>query len=435
MRLSSSRVAATIVAISALACTEITTLKQSSPSLYDASGVYVPANAQLIVTGAIGDFECAFADYVMASALLSDEIYNGGIGVPLADTDARRIAADGPYGTLACGSSAYSSGAAAYVPLSISRMTADTAMARIRSWTDAEMPPGTNRGRMIGQLAAYAGYSIVLLGEGMCSGAINAGPELTPAQLFAEARARFDTAVKYATAANDAATLNLARLGRARTLLNLVRTDPTLMAAAATDAAAIPANFVATTSFDGSSIRRRNSSFAAINQGSWMTPEPTFRNLTINGAPDPRVALTNTNRNGSSQAPIFTPNKYPALSTNMPIARWAEAQFILAEARLAANDLTGAAAAINAVRATWTGLPTYSAAGQTAANVRDQIIEERRRELFLEGHRLGDIRRLNIPFAPAAGAPHATAGGVYGSLTCYPLPDRERINNPNIGTR
>ncbi|MBC8088785.1 MAG: RagB/SusD family nutrient uptake outer membrane protein, partial [Phycisphaerae bacterium] len=59
------------------------------------------------------------------------------------------------------------------------------------------------------------------------------------------------------------------------------------------------------------------------------------------------------------------------------------------------------------------------------------IIEDRRRELFLEGHRLGDIRRYSIPLAPAAGAAYP-GGGAYGTQSCFPLPDVERINNPNI---
>ena len=51
---------------------------------------------------------------------------------------------------------------------------------------------------------AYAGYSLVLLGEGMCSAALNLGPEVEPPALFAEAKARFDKAVTAATAAGDA---------------------------------------------------------------------------------------------------------------------------------------------------------------------------------------------------------------------------------------
>src|SRR3712207_8276703 len=59
-------------------------------------------------------------------------------------------------------------------------------------------------------------YTTLFRSEAMCTAAINLGPQLTPAQLFAEARTRFDRAVTAATAANDAATLNLALLGRAR---------------------------------------------------------------------------------------------------------------------------------------------------------------------------------------------------------------------------
>lgn len=423
---------ALLATVALAACTEVTALTQSSSSLFDVGGVFKPANAQLIATGAIGDFECAFNEYVMGGGLLVDEVANGGVGVFLGDNDARRLTPDGAYGTQNCGAG-YGSGAGVYTPLSVARATTDTALAKLKSWTDAEMPAGVNRGLLIGKLSAYAGYSLIFLGEAMCSAAINGGPELTPAQLFLEAKARFDTAVVYATSASDASTVSFARLGRARTLLNLARTtDSTLVAAAEVDAQAIPAGFVIATSFDGGSGRRRNSSFAAINQTSVLTVESAFHNLTIDGASDPRVALTNTGRTGSSGAVIWTPNKYPSLASNLPIARWAEAQLIIAEARLVAGDLNGAASAINAVRATWSGLPTYDATGQTVADMRKQIIEERSRELFLEGHRLGDMRRLDVPLSPSAGTPHPNAGGVYGDLRCYPLPDIERVNNPNI---
>jgi hypothetical protein len=77
-------------------------------------------------------------------------------------------------------------------------------------------------------------------------------------------------------------------------------------------------------------------------------------------------------------------------------------------------------------------MPAYDAGSKTAAEVRADIIEERRRELFLEGHRLGDIRRYQLPLNPAVGAAYAAGGGTYGTQTCFPLPDVERINNPNI---
>ena len=79
------------------------------------------------------------------------------------------------------------------------------------------------------------------------------------------------------------------------------------------------------------------------------------------------------------------------------------------------------------------GIAPY--AGGTAAQIQAQIVEERRREFFLESQRFGDIIRYNIAVTPAPGAAFSK-GGTYGPGTgaqiCFPLPDVERNNNPNI---
>ena len=412
-------------ALAAVSCRDLTSLQQSNPGALDAAGVFIPANAVLLTNGVIADFECAFSRYVVGSGLFADELSDAIANPANYDYDARRVTTNAEYGTTTCGSNQRPP---IYTTLSTARASGDTVAAKLRGWTDAEVPAGVSRAKLIGQAAAYTGYSIVLLGESMCSAAINIGPELTPAQLFAEAKIRFDSAVVSATAANDAATLNMALLGRARTLLDLGD-----VAGAGTDAAKIPAAFVLNMSTDGVNVRRENFSFISINQNSWSTVEAGFRGVTINGAPDPRVAVTNSGRNGTaSGTQVWTPDKYSALTSAMPIARYAEAQLIVAEAKLAANDLPGAVAAINLVRASRTGVPAYDATGQTAAQIKAQIIEDRRRELFLEGHRLGDLRRYNLAFTPVAGTAYTTGGGVYGTQTCLPLPDVERVNNPNI---
>jgi hypothetical protein len=408
-----------------VACQDLTTLTQSNPGQLSASTAYVPANAQLLVNGAAEDFWCAYSRYVIGSALFTDELSVAISSAANLDYDRRAFASNGPYGTGTCGANQQPP---IYTTLSRARGSADTVLAKLKEWTDAEMPTGVNRTRLVGQAATWAGYSLVLLGEGMCSAAINVGPELTPAQLFAEAKTRFDAAIEASTAANDAATVNLATLGRARTLLNQGQA-----AAAGTDAAKIPAGFVANTQNDAVNARRQNYSFLSINQNGFSTVDPSFRGLTLNGAPDPRVAVTDANRNGTVPTTrIFTPDKYPAFGTVMPIARYAEAQLIVAEARLAANDLAGAATAINNARNTRAGMPQYSATGQTADQVKAQIVEERRRELFLEGHRLGDLRRLNLPILPAAGTTYPFAVGSYDPKSCFPVPDVEKINNPNF---
>jgi len=424
---------ASTVAGGVIACTEITALKQSNPGAIEASKVYVPTNAQLLVNGAAADFECAFTRYAVGTGIFTDELGNAIAQQANYDIDARRVLTNAAgYGTATCGTTAGSNQQPPiYTSLSVARGDADTVIARLKEWTDAQMPVGVSRTKLLGQAYAYAGYSLLLLGESMCSASINVGPELTSAQMFDSAKTRFDSAIVYANAvtpAADAQTRNLATLGRARTLLNMGNT-----AAAQTDAAAVPAGFVANTSMDATDVRRQNFAFIAINNQSWATVDPTFRGLTLGAGNDPRVAVTNSGRVGTAaNAPqVWTVDKYGAFTAVMPIAKYAEAQLIVAEARAAANDLPGAETAINNARNTRAGMPQYSATGQTQAQVQAQIVEERRRELYLEGHRLGDIRRLSLPFTPAAGAAYA-GGGLYGTQTCFPMPDIERLNNPNI---
>ena len=62
-----------------------------------------------------------------------------------------------------------------------------------------------------------------------------------------------------------------------------------------------------------------------------------------------------------------------------------------------------------------------------------ELIDQRRRELFLESHHLGDLIRFDMPFNPAVGAPYHF-GGTYSNQRCLPLPAAERLNNPLIGS-
>jgi hypothetical protein len=413
------------------ACTDITSLAQENPGALSGATLYVPGNAPLIVNGAISDFECAYARYVVGSGLFADELSVAISNTANFDYDARRLLTNSTYGTNNCGATpSTTQQPGIYTPLSTVRATTDTAAANLELWTDAQV---TNRSKLLAQSYAYAGYSLVLLGEGMCSAAINLGPELQPAQLFAEAKSRFDKAIPAATTANDATTLNLARVGRARALLDLGGTAN--LAAAAADAALVPATFVVNTSPDAINARRQNALFINISQSSFSTIDTSFRNILIPGGAtqDPRVAVTDLARNGTAGGSrLFLPAKASTNASPMRVASYAEAQLIVAENAASTGDLTAAVAAINNARARTTGLPQYALLpGATAAEVKNQIIEERRRELFVEGHRLGDIRRYGLPFLPAAGATYQY-GGVYGAQTCFPLPDVERINNPTI---
>lgn len=404
------------------ACSDITDLEQSDPGQILVRDAYVPANATLLVNGAIGDFECAFQRYVVATGLMSDELANAWLNAFNYPFDRRNNPTNGFYGTLDCGSTQYPG---VYTPLSVARSSADTILARLEEWTDDQV---ANRQLLIATSAAYAGYSLLLLGEAMCSAAINVGPELTPEQLYAEAVARFDRAIEAATAAGAADMLYFATLGRARTRLN--QGD---LAAAAVDAATIPVGFVVNAVAGEGSARVQNVTYVHLGAegNNYSSVEPIWEDLTHEGVADPRVVVVNTGVVGSNGNTVLRhQTKYASRAAPIPIARTAEARLIVAEHLAVSGDLQGAADIINELHAA-AGLPPYDVTGESAADVLAHIVEERASELFLEGHRFSDANRYDLPLYPAPGTPFPN-GGTYGDQRCFPLPDVERNNNPNI---
>lgn len=384
-----------------------------------ASDLETPANAGLLVRSAINDFDCAFSNYTLAGGLVADEVAWGDNNS--FDYERRTFTPlGGTYATAQCSSGAGGQ-IGVYASLSTARFGNKRAHELLTGWTDAEVP---QRAVLLAQTSAYEAYSILLLGEGMCSLAIDAGPELSRAAAWAVAEARFTAAIAEATAANDPALANFARLGRARTRLNLGRPND-----AAADAATIPAGFVRNARFAGVNWRSTNQLHQWIRIEARAAVDSFYWHLSTNGTPDPRVSLTYSGLTTLNGNQLVYPNKYATPSSPMPIARWAEARLIVGEARLAANDPIGAIAIIDELRGA-ASLPAYSGS-QSLEAVRSALLEERRRELFLESHRLGDLIRLNLPFLPPAGTPFRQ-GGSYGTMTCFPLPDIERRNNPNL---
>ncbi|QEH40620.1 RagB/SusD family nutrient uptake outer membrane protein [Chitinophaga sp. XS-30] len=131
----------------------------------------------------------------------------------------------------------------------------------------------------------------------------------------------------------------------------------------------------------------------------------------------------------------FYPAKYKSISTTVSteyttLLRLGEQFLIRAEARLAQNNLNGAAEDVTAIRVRAGLLPTTASdkPALTAA-----IAQERRLELFVEyGHRWFDLKRTNkinevMEFAaPAKGSTWAS----YKQL--FPIPIREVQSAPNL---
>jgi hypothetical protein len=220
------------------------------------------------------------------------------------------------------------------------------------------------------------------------------------------------------------ATENAALVGRARVRLFLGNT-----AGALTDAQAVPAGFVMNIFPADTPIRLRNRIYNADQFNFVFGVPPWSRNLTTGGVPDPRTTTFDTGETNGGWAPttVHAQQKYQSQSAPMPIARYAEAQLMIAEIEGGAT----AVGIINALRAPH-GLPVFASADETA--IQNEVVLERQRELWFEGHRAYDVRRLSLPLFPASGEPYQVGikGGSYGDQTCIPMPIIESFNNATI---
>jgi starch-binding outer membrane protein, SusD/RagB family len=391
-------------------------LDVQAPELIPSTNMDDPQQAGLLVAGALADFDCAYGSYIVITGEMSDELTNASELANRWPYDRRDVQpSDIRYATFNCQS------LGVYVPVSTARFTTDDTLEKLEAWSDADVP---NRTSLIAEMAAYSGYSHILLGEGFCSAAIDLGPELSQAQVFERAEPRFTRAIAAAEASGRTDLLNMALVGRARVRRNLGN-----LTGAADDARRVTDGFAVYAEASSASSRRQNRIFIHNRQPSIdVTVAEASRGLTFGGVPDPRVEVIEGDRNAADGLVAWYQTKYTSDSSPMRIASWEEAQLIIAEVEAEIGDPQAAVAIINELHRR-VGLPVFGSTD--VEEIRAQVIEERRRELFLEGQRLYDIHRKGIEFGPAPGTPYRRAG-VYGSATCLPLPDIERANNPNI---
>jgi hypothetical protein len=399
------------------ACDTDSLLKVSAPGALPAENLETPEAASLLVNGALGNFECALGAAIMVTGIIADEFGDAQLGAAQWPYDRRdaNLQPGSIYGTSGCTSA---QGPGIYSPLSVARWSADNAYRALTTFTNDQV---AKRDSLLAASSLYAGFSLAHMGMAMCSAAIDEGPEITNMQLFALAEDRFNSALTHAATAGVTAYTHAANVGLAR-----VRLFQGNSAGAATAAAAVPAGFVLNATASDSETRRYNRVYHSNVQTRLYVIEPQSRDIMTEGVVDPRTAVVNTGLNAGDGQVAWIQTKYTAFGTPIPIARYAEAQLILAEAQ----GGTAAVDIINALRAPHS-IPPYT--GPTdPASVQSLIAAERRRELFVEGFRMYDVHRFNLPLVPAPGTEFPVKGGTYGSTTCLPLPDVERYNNPSI---
>lgn len=415
----------------------------------------------LIVNGVIGEFQPMYPLVTYYSGIFTDELRNHHVFSEEILFDRREVLpTNGTHGLW-------------YTAMQRSRALADDAALRFKRI----LGDSANHDLRTARVYAYAGYSLIMLGETLCNSPLSQGDTLysrpyTPAELFTFAVARFDSTIKIAAAAKAAAQgvatqtnltraviagadslRNLAYIGAARAYLGIGNKPKAIEYARLAQPIAANAfefriyfNDNLATSRLNNPLRDRMSGGAGLTTGSVSGTRFQFLDdarvpVPINsatGLPLPEVAT------GGSW---IVPNSPPAYSTFdgsksgadftlggfMRLATLLEARYIIAEAE------GPTAENIAFIESRRTAYPSATAtAVTTAANFVDNLRDQRRRDFYLDGHRMGDLRRYREQYNVTTGIHSWETGAMYGTTTqfsnimCWPLTTSEITNNPNV---
>jgi len=378
-----------------------------------------PEQATAIVEGAHRDFQCYHSVYVSASGLFTDEMYSSTSFAETNNFDTRNIGPDFSA-TLDCvGDDNFG----IHMPMHRARFTNDDAVSRIQEFPEEEL--NRSKASLLAKPYLFAGYILVFMGEGYERGVAQAeGPALSPNELFGEAIDRFSNAINNAQEAGNQEILNAAYVGRMRARLNRGASASDIIS----DAEKVDEGFEMSIGYSNATPARINDVWRENHRAQFISVEPTYRDLrTLEGQNDPRVNVTDEPAGSpDGLTPYWTADKHDRAGSPIRLASWDEAQLTIAEVKAFGDNPEEAVDYINNVREEH-NLPTFSSSD--AGEIQDQVIEEQMREFFLEGYRLGQKRRLDLPFKQ--GINHKETF-TYGSRTAFPLAQPEIDGNPNI---
>jgi hypothetical protein len=460
-----------LLALVALACSPDRILQVEDIDVALPPAVEGAAALPSLLAGAIGDFGTAYnggvqssglaldLNQVTLSGLISDELIN-------TETFPTRIEVDQRQQQYQSNGSLRD----AYYAIQQARASADRAGEAYVEFGPTEL--GRAEALNLGAL------SLILMAENYCGavpisretspGVFEYGAALTTRELFLRALAKGDSALAHAlatttggTAAAKTTQVQLARIVRARALLNL---DSIPAAGANLGEAEVPTTFQYF--FKHSEVTGRQ------NNGTWLTTASVGRfgvpdREGTNGLPfrsegdaatatnDPRVASARRTSAGSGGngfdgvTPQWIQTKHGKRDTLAIIADGVEARLIQAEVALRGGDYPTALTIMNALRSNTqlARLRGYVDANQqprtlpallpaaTPTAQQDQLFKERAYWLYLTSHRLGDLRRLVREYGRGAETVFPTGAyhkpGTYGTDVNSPIPQAED-NNPEF---
>lgn len=415
--------------LAASACSDF--LQVKNPGAIEEPDINNPAYIPLLVNGVIGEFQPAFTSVALYSGVFTDELANFHGFPENIDIDVRNVG---------IGNGTYAG--AVYTPLQSARFMADSVTSLLKKFLGSASGSDVR----VARTTAYAGYAYTLLGEQMCEAPIGLSAAHTPDELLNFALDRFKSAITIATAAKGAgggaaadSILNLANVGAARVSLDLGKfTD------AVTYASAVPAAFNFYVYHSAQNAREVNPFFSAASGGGnaeWvgLTNTPF---IAISG--DPRVPHLAT-KEKMQQDSAVAPNAPLAYSTydgtatgadftqgtSVRFASGLEAQYILAEAQ---GNTPANVTFLNTRIAIGGGTPLVN---PTDAEYTAALRDQRARDLYLAGYRMGDLRRYQKLYQAdlwqkGTYVSPVPAPATFGSQTCWPIPLAEYNGNPNL---
>lgn len=407
----------------AVACDGI--LDVSNPGAIEEGELTDPALEQTMINGVIGEFQYthSYASQwtgTVADELLLDHTFAQTIPMVLRTADENNVYVSNIYSFW-----------------QRSRASADDAVARLQVTFGDD---ARSRLTMLEALA-YGGYSYVLMGETFCEAPINVSAPYSSAELFEMGIERFEQALEVAdnalAAGESGARVeqlrNMAYLGAARASLNLGE-----MADAESYASQVDEDFEMWIRHSENSARQYNP-FRDPTTGEnnrYLSPGLPFQNLDDIRVPHTAERLTSLVEGTMMYIPYqpfsfsdWTPEDSLEFqrSTDVRFASALEARYIIAEAQGATGNT------LNLVneRRLFAGHDEVNLAGD---DLMAELREQRARDFYLTGKRLGDLRRYmnlyGIDLFPSGTDPFQDLP--YGNVTCLPIPQSERNSNPNL---
>lgn len=316
-----------------------------------------------------------------------------------------------------------------------SRWTAEDGLRRFAEVLDES---AFNSSAAVARAYLWAGYANRSLGENMCEAVIDGGSAQSNEVFLTRAEEHFSNAIDVGGAAGLGDVVTAGYAGRAAVRVHLGD-----WAGAVQDAGQVPEGFIHHLQYfdDPSDNGAQRNRIAYASNGDNFKTNTVWGTVYEEYYPewnDPRVAWVDTGILGDGaveccgSVPFYQQRKYPEAGSDMPLSDWREMRLIEAEALLRDGSWQAAMDIVNDVRASVGVDPRETSSLEEAWT---HLKRERGVELWLEGRRLGDLRRWEANGTPGALDAREVPGSESHMQTqdlCFPIPDSELETNPNL---